>query len=386
MGVFCDHLYPNNLSQWKREHEALTKQLHKQQLSLNDLVQHLLKKTDKTKLYLCIDQFEELFTQSQQPIVQAFLQQLIQLINANTNCCLLLIMRADFLASALANTEFAALMDQHPHKLLAPMAKAELREIIENPANKQRIQLQPALVEALLDDIKNQSGYLPLLQYSLNLLWEKRQSNTIQLKHYNALGGLKKVLETRANEIYQVFSEQQKEHCKQIFLRLIQPGDGTEDTRRRTSLDEFDQQKELQTTIKTLADARLITTYKYSESKQAYAEISHEALIKYWPQLREWIAENRDELRIQHQISADAKEWKQQGYHSDWLLSDSKLVIANEWLNNNTARATELEKEFIQKGIEERDRQVKAKERLRKRNRNVLVGFLAMLTINIIPI
>ncbi|MCK5905287.1 MAG: CHAT domain-containing protein, partial [Gammaproteobacteria bacterium] len=186
--VFCKLLYPDSLIQINKQKD-LTQQLQEQQILIPDLVKPLLQTTGKSKLYLCIDQFEELFTQSPQPIIQNFLHQLIQLINTQKDCCLILIMRADFLASALANAEFAELMDKHPHKLLAPMAKAELREAIEKPANKQRIHLEASLLEALLDDIENQSGYLPLLQYTLNLLWDKCQGTTIKLADYTALGG-----------------------------------------------------------------------------------------------------------------------------------------------------------------------------------------------------
>jgi WD40 repeat protein len=380
-GVFCANLYPDSVTQQLKEQEALAALLTKQETSIGNLARSLLEKATKTKLYLCIDQFEELFTQSQPTIVQCFLQQLMQLINAKIECCLILIMRADFLASALENTEFTRLMDKYPHKLLAPMTKAEVRQAIEKPAQQQRITLEPSLLAALLDDIENQVGYLPLLQYSLELLWEQRQSTNIQLKDYIALGGLSKVLEIKANEIYEHFSAQQKVHCQHIFLRLIQIGEGNEDTRRRANLEEFNQHTNIQKTIKKLADARLITTWRNSGSKHAYAEISHEALIKHWSQLRQWIVANRDQLRTQNQLSTSTKEWKKRRYHPDWLLGGSQLVIAEEWLKNNKMRASTLEQKFIHQGIEERDKQTKTKEQQRKKNRNVLIGLIVMLSV-----
>ncbi len=380
---FAEPLYPESVSQQLKEQNILTTQLEKQLISLPDLVQLLLEKTGKNKLYLSIDQFEELYTQSKQPIVKAYLQQLISLISSDVNSALIIIMRADFLTSALAHSKFAALLNQYPNIFLPPMSKAEIREVIEKPANTQHIQLEPALVAALLDDSDDQLGYLPLLQYALSLLWESRQGMTITLKDYNAAGGLKKAIETKATEIYQSFNPKQQEYCKQIFLKLIQPGEGTEDTRRRASLDEFNEDEDVQAILKQLADARLITTQQKSKTEHAFAEVSHEALIKHWSLLRGWIAENRDELRIQHQITEGAREWDKHKRDKDWLLSGSRLAVAEDWMNQHLSQSEEFEKgiEFIQSGIKERDRKIKKKEKQRKRNRNVMVAFMVVLSL-----
>ena len=369
--IIAQQLYPDSTVKRLNEQKAFAEQLQSQQLSLSELTDELFRHSNKSQLLLCIDQFEELFTHSKSNIVQAYLDQLIQLIDSNSHVSLLLIMRADFLGSALGYPQFAEKLDKYPDKKLAVMAKAELREAIENPANKQHIQLEPALTQALLDDVENQAGSLPLLQYVLSLLWDKRKNSTIKLADYNAFGGLEKALESRADAIYQSFSSaEQQQYCKQIFLRLVQPGEGTEDTRRRANLDEFKDKPDSKAIIKALADARLITTQQSADT--AYAEVSHEALIRHWGKLREWIEENREQIRTRNQISADAKQWEKHQYNPDWLRSGTPLSIAEDWLNKYQSDANELETKYIQAGIEARDKQRKEKEEQQRREQQLI--------------
>lgn len=376
--LFGEVFYPNDAAQRLILQNTLEEKLKNNQLSLTDLINDLLKQKRKSRLLICIDQFEELFTHSKQEIIQVYIQHLIQLIDSNCSATLLLIMRADFLGTALAQAEFAKRLDQHPDKKLGLISPAGLRASIEKPANRQLIQLEPSLTSALLDDIKNQIGGLPLLQFVLNLLWQKRDNNIIKLSDYNTFGGLEKALETRADAIYAEFNQHQKLHCKLIFLRLIQLGDGAEDTRRHAYLDEFESNT-AKFIIKQLADARLITTQRNNKSEQAFAEISHEALIQNWSLLRKWIEENRSQLRIQHQISSEAKAWEEHKKNKDWLLSGTRLNIAEEWISKNNRQATELETNFIKACIKEKNKLIQEKERLHKRNRIILMIFVITL-------
>lgn len=384
-------LYPDSMSKRVSEQKSLTAQLQTQQLTLSALINELLKQSHKQTLLLCIDQFEELFTHSEKSAeakkqqIQSYLNQLLELIQSEAPATLLLIMRADFLSSALAYPKFAAQLDQSPDKKLAVMSKAELREAIEKPANRQHIQLEPALTQTLLDDIENRAGGLPLLQYVLSLLWEKRKHNTIQLTDYNAFGGLKKALETRADEIYNSFTKKQQKHCKNIFRKLVQPGDGTEDTRRRASLSELkdseNSKDEIEAILKDLSDERLITTQLSDNDDEAFAEVSHEALIRHWTKLQEWIAEDREQIRLQHQISAGAQDWQKHNRDEAWLLTGTRLSLAEDWLKSDKNQATKLMRDFIQEGIKDRRRAINEKEKQRRKIRNGLVVFVIVLSV-----
>jgi hypothetical protein len=347
-----------------QETEGLVGQLKNATLHWPDKVADLLQTSGSQHLLLCIDQFEELFTQSDPATARAYEAQLIRLVEADLKgCTLLLVMRADFLAAALANEAFAKLLDKSPAKLLPPMGQAELRAAIEQPARKQRVTVEPALTAALLDDVENQPGSLPLLQYALSLLWEQRDGDGLRLDAYDQFGGLEKALEIRANSILDGFSTAEQEQAKHIFLRLIQPGEGSADTRRRADLREFGDDPAARHILKALADARLITTQQDEHDRDAFAEVSHEALIRHWGKLREWIADNRDALRTQHQIARNAQEWEQHQQNTDWLLTGSRLAVAQEWLRVNAKQASGLEKKFVEASAYERAKQTQEKAR-----------------------
>lgn len=368
--------HPEIRTRQDEEVSGLIKQLKTDTFDWTGKVSDLLHSSGKQRLLIVIDQFEELFTQSDPETVKAYEAQLINLVNVNINqCSLLLVMRADFLASALLNESFANLLNQIRPKFLPPMGKAELRAAIELPARKQRVDLEPSLTNALLDEVDNQPGYLPLLQYALRLLWDKHEDNRLRLEDYNQFGGLNKVLETRADEIFLGFPEKEQQRVRKIFLQLVQPGKGREDTRRRADFREFGDDAFTRNIVQTLADARLITTEqdKYDKNK-AFAEVSHEALIRHWGRLQSWIEEDRESLNTQIQISEDAKDWEDGDRDATWLLTGSRLVVAKEWLEAVGTDAPELQATFIKASFREQERQQKVQ-------RNRLLGFIGVLMV-----
>ena len=119
------------------------------------------------------------------------------------------------------------------------MREDELHEAIEQPAYLVGGEPEPALTERLLADVKGQPGALPLLQFALKELWEKRDVRKLRLDTYETLGGIEGTLEHRANEILRNFNHEEQDLCRRIFLRLVQPGEGTEDTKRRVAYHEL---------------------------------------------------------------------------------------------------------------------------------------------------
>lgn len=341
-------------------------------------IAELLEPANKSRhVFLIIDQFEELFTQSDKVTIQAFLNQvtsLLLLTNTEYPCfTLILIMRADFLASALLHPEFARLMDTSPHKLLSTMSEVELQKAIEKPAQKQHVSIEGSLTRALLTALEDQTGSLPLLQHVLSLLWNKRKNQVIRLEDYQALGGLEQALENQADAVYSALSVGEKVACKQIFGRLVQLDEtrGNATTRRRAYLDEFPDVDQRETVTK-LTDARLVTTYGRSDEAGTYIEISHESLIQHWSFLQEWIRENQDEWRLQSKIAAAFKEWKTEGHHEDWLLEGTRLSNAKDWLARNRTGSLaavvigESEIAYIEAGIEREERALQEEEARRK--------------------
>ena len=183
------------------------------------------------------------------------------------------------------------------------MTTAELREAIERPAFLVGCEVEPQLTERLLADVKGQPGTLPLLQFALTETWKKREVRRLTLRAYTELGkddkgeprGIQGVLDRRANEIYRKLTPEDQDHCRRLFLRLVQPGEETKDTKRRVSYrdllpDDPTRAEAVRKLVQTLAsrDARLITT-EGTDGTDGAVEVAHEALIGGWTLLRKWV-------------------------------------------------------------------------------------------------
>jgi hypothetical protein len=267
---------------------------------------------DDRRLVIVVDQFEEVFTyRPQDDQARArfeqdrdrFFANLLQAAAApEGRVVVVLTMRSDFLGACAPFPQLATVFSAH-QELVGPMTAAELRAAIEQPAFRVGCEVEPGLTERLLADVEGQPGALPLLQFALTEVWKQRDARRLTLRAYTDLGpggkgeqrGIEGVLEHRANEIYRHLKPEDQDLCRRLFLRLVQPGEGTEDTKRRVSYRELlpddpawaEQVKRL---VRTLADrdARLITT-EGTDAAEGAVEVAHEALIRGWTQLRGWV-------------------------------------------------------------------------------------------------
>ena len=262
------------------------------------------------RLVLLVDQFEEIFTLSQDESQrQALIDNLLYAVGvAGGRVIVLLTLRADFYGKCAAYPALAAALAEH-QVLVGPMTDDELHRAIERPAQLAGCELEPGLAQRLVQDVRDQPGGLPLLQHALLELWERRRGNRLSHETYEAIGGVAGALERSAEEVFDKFSESEQTICRRVFLRLTQPGEGTEDTKRRARLDELlPREADLQAVDAVLLalaspDTRLVTTE--GEGDNRFVEASHEALIRGWPRLRQWIDQDRSALRVQRRL-ADA--------------------------------------------------------------------------------
>ena len=193
------------------------------------------------------------------------------------------------------------------------MNEAELRAVIEGPPKALGASVDPELTKKLIRDIgldpasgrsdEYDIGKLPLLEYALEQAWAKRTGPRIGLENYS---GLEQALEERANALYGRLSAEEQAAAKRLFVSLVTPGEGREDTRARIDMPDDDAMRSV---IQTFAggEARLVVTDEAGGRRSV--EVSHEALIRHWEKLRDWIDENRDKLRTRELLKADRAEW-----------------------------------------------------------------------------
>lgn len=339
----------------------------------------IVKAFNVDRVILAVDQFEEVFTLCKDDVErQRFFECLL-----NTNehlgneLTVVLAIRADFYGKC-AEQDYAGLASKIQTNLVTvtPMNQEELESAVIEPAWQVGLEVDQDLVTQIIADVDGSPGSLPLLQYALTELWKQRVVNRLTLSAYTRLGGVKGTLQKQANEVYQSLSTEEQQIAKRIFLELTQLGEGTEDTRRQVykrDLVSLQQSSELvDQVIQKLADAKLVVTSeliaKGAESERiAVVDVAHEALIRNWPLLREWINENRDALRKKRSIEEDAQEWVDKGkpIESGYLIQGLKLDAAEEFIEKY-ARAISLSTsalELVQASQLERDRQKAEQER-----------------------
>ncbi len=327
----------------------------------------------EARLLVVVDQFEEVFTyrpQDEQAKARfekaraAFFANLLHAAAASGGrVAVVLTMRSDFLGACASFTRLNDVFNAHLVQV-GPMQEDELREAINRPAYLVGCEVEPALSERLLADVKGQPGALPLLQFALTEVWKKRDVRRLTLRAYEALGGVEGALEHRANEIFQRFKPEEQEFCRRIFLRLVQPGEGTEDTKRRVPYHELlpddpERAAAMREVIRVLAhrDARLITT-EGADATDGAVEVAHEALIRGWTQLRRWIETERAGLRIQRRLTEAAQEWAtaRPEYMDGYLYSGARLAASREWAATHRDELSAIEAKFLA-ASEEAERQ-----------------------------
>jgi WD40 repeat protein/energy-coupling factor transporter ATP-binding protein EcfA2 len=304
------------------------------------------------RLLLLVDQLEELFTLCRDDAARdRFLANLLYAATIpQGRLVVLLTMRADFYHRLAAHPAFAAQVASHQF-LVSPMDEEGLRRAIEEPAWHVGLRFEEGLVATILDGIRQQPGSLPLLEHVLLELWGRRRSGLLTLEGYRQSGGLEGALAARAEAIYNSFSNTEQLITRRALLRLTEPGEGTEDTRRRAPFNELltpsEESDTVEHVVNALADARLLTTSRDEASGERMVDVTHEALIRGWPRLHGWVDESRSELRVHRRLTEAAQEWLSLDRDDGALYRGGRLLTVAEWAENNRPALNELEREFL---------------------------------------
>jgi energy-coupling factor transporter ATP-binding protein EcfA2 len=335
----------------------LIKSLREDERTLHLMAGLLLRSAPpEQRLVILEDQFEELFTLCHDDdLQQALINNLTYAAGVTQGrTTVVLAFRADFYGRYALYPRLAEALSDH-QVLVGPMSQDELRLSIERPAQLVGLEFEPGLVEVLLRDVQGQPGSLPLLQHALLELWERRKGRRLSHADYEVIGGVEGALERRAEAVFAQLTESEQEVCRQIFLRLIQPGKGTEDTKRRVELGEMlrveeSTAKQVETVVQKLADekARLVTTRgEERPGGQRSVEVAHETLIRRWERLREWIEINRESLRLHRQLTEDSQEWEKHDRHTSYLYKGLQLEGAKKWVTDQLPILNPSERDFI---------------------------------------
>lgn len=277
-------------------------------VALRDVVADVLKMQPGTdRLLLFVDQWEELYTlTADDGERRRFLAEILDA-SSRGPVTVVLTLRGDFFGQALSDRSFADRL-QGAQVNLGPMTPQELERSITEPAEKVGLHFESGLVDRILDDVGDEPGSLPLLEFVLAALWEQRRGSTLHHDAYEHMGGVQGAIAARADAEFEKLSAEQKDAARHMLIQMVRPGEETEDTRQRAVLPVGNETA--LSVIRRLADARLVVTTRDAASGAETAEVTHEALIRHWTLLRSWVDQDREFLRCKTRLETAAVLWE----------------------------------------------------------------------------
>ncbi|HUN31032.1 MAG TPA: hypothetical protein VMU95_03360 [Trebonia sp.] len=349
-----------------------------------------------SRTIVVIDQMEELFSVCESEHERLEFLDLVSTLTAHTgpgSALVVLGMRADFYGMA---SQYAVLRQamQSRQVVLGALTAAEVRSAIAGPALAAGLTLEAGLTEILLHDLgvdessesaqaddtgSYEPGRLPLLAHALRAIWQNRAGSRLTIAGYRLAGGIGGAIAKTANDVYGGLDESRQAVARQLFLGLVRVGQATADsdvgvdTRRRVTpaalLARAPDQAAAREVLEAFTAARLLT------SGEQAVEITHEALLREWPLLREWINEARSGLLVQQDLENAAANWASQGKDAGALYRGVQLSAAQEWAADprHSRDLSPAGRDFLT-----------ASERLRRRGvqrRNGVIAVLAALSL-----
>ncbi|MEX2275082.1 MAG: protein kinase [Actinomycetota bacterium] len=328
------------------------------------------------RLILAVDQLEELFTACPSDTERAAYADTLARAAADPDgrAVVVVALRADFYGRFAAFPGLAELLGAN-QVLVGPMQASELRRAVELPAGRVGLRVEPELADALVDDVEGEPGALPLLSTALLELWQKRQENTLTLVSYRESGGVRGAVARLAEATYARIPDARTPLVRAIMLRLVGEGEGDAPVRRRAPLAELDLEhsEDMADVLATLADSRLVTVGEGS------VEVAHEALLREWPRLREWIDEDTEGRRLRRHITQAATGWDTAERDQGELYRGARLAAALDWSTDHAFDLNELEREFVSESREASEKETKRVRRINRRLRGLLASVAVLL-------
>jgi WD40 repeat protein/serine/threonine protein kinase/DNA-binding XRE family transcriptional regulator len=399
--------------------ESLLAQLLEDERGLLRAVRRILPADESIELVLIIDQFEELFTLvTDEAVRHHFLESLVTaVLDPRSRLRLVITLRADFMDRPLRYADFGELLRQRAEFVL-PLSPDELEQAITGPAQRVGLGLESGLVAAISRDVGDEPGALPLLQYALTELFERSVGNDgvganghpgllLTKQAYQATGGVLGALARRADELYAGLDAAGQEAARQLFLRLVTLGEGAEDTRRRVLRAEVETltadyrpptaeetpsltplaplrgggdsflpspggaggegETPIRPVIETFGKHRLLSFDHDPITRGPTVEVAHEALLREWGRLREWLDASRTDIRMQRLLATAAAEWREANQDASFMLRGARLDQFAGWVGNSSLALTPDERAFLEASLADREARRAEEEARRQR-------------------
>jgi WD40 repeat protein/DNA-binding SARP family transcriptional activator len=311
---------------------------------------------------LAVDQFEELFTVCRDEHERsAFVAALL----ARRNTTVIVTVRADFYGACARYPELSRLLGAN-HVLVGPMRRDELRRAVTLPARHAGAAIEPGLADALVADVAQEPGALPLLSTALFELWDEG----LTLAAYERTGGVRGAVARLAEAAYGRLDDDARAEARRIMLRLA--GDG--DVRTRVPLAELGDGA----IVSALARDRLITV------SAGEAEVAHEALLREWPRLRAWLDDDAAGRRVHQHLTHAARDWEAAGREEGELYRGARLAAALDWLAGHEPDLNAGERRFLAASRSAAERESARRQRANRRLQVLIAGLGCLLAVAVV--
>ncbi|MFI9815832.1 caspase, EACC1-associated type [Saccharothrix variisporea] len=323
-------------------------------------------RASREHVVLVVDQVEELFTAvADEDVRSAYVRALVGVARGRA-ASVVLGVRAGYFGHCARYPELLPALGRPA--VVAPLGQEQLREVIVEPARKAGLELEPGLVERLLTDLGDGPGSLPLLSHALLKTWEERDGGRLTLAGYQRTGGIQGAVARTADAVYDSLEPDSRDVARRLLLRLVSIGD-TGDLRRVVPQSELALDERGQRVLDAFVRARLVNV------DQDAVAIAHEALLRAWPRLRDWIAADRAGLLVRQQLAESARNWQRHDRDPELLYRGNRLAEVSAWQGERQQRdpVGEVEADFLAAS--------RRRRRVESRRRRAAVAVLAVMLV-----
>jgi tetratricopeptide (TPR) repeat protein len=344
-------------------------------VSVRDLVEDLLARQPGTeRLLVVLDQFEEFYTVKDAAEPGRLLLDGLLEASERLPLSLVLTLRGDFYGRVISDRSLSDRLRDAVVNVSA-MRPEERREVIVRPSECVGLGFEPGLVDAILTEVGEEPGNLPLLEFLLTELWRQRHRGLLTHDAYAAMGGLKRAIAERAERTLAGMAEADLGAARRLLVQLVRPGEGEADTRARRVLP--DGLGPEAAVIDRLVRARLLVAGRDPATGRETVEVAHEALIRNWERLAGWVDEDREFLRTCERVRAQMRHWQEAGEPDDLLLARGRaLEEGRELLLQRDHPFIQDIVPYVERSVthEERQREAERREHRRRLRRARVAG------------
>jgi DNA-binding SARP family transcriptional activator/tRNA A-37 threonylcarbamoyl transferase component Bud32/WD40 repeat protein len=329
-----------------------------------------------------VDQFEECWTRAPAERRDGFLDVVTRAIDDDAvDVRFVVTVRADLLDRPLEHRAIGRHVGAGSY-VLSPLAPAELDEAIVQPAARVGVTFEDSVVADLTAEAVTYPGSLPLLQFTLTELYDRRRDGTIGREALEGIGGMAGAIGRRAEEVFGDLDDGLRSDARELFGRLVAPGRHSPDTRRRALLSELS--PGMRTVAGEYVAARLLVTDRDPATREPTIEVAHEALLARWSRLVDWVDEDRRWLAQLQHLSVAARAWDDAGRGTAELYRGVRLESAIEAMDVDGRPVSGLERAFVDAGRQARDADVTEARRTARRLRRRLTAVAVALAVALV--